>query len=168
MALDDYRSLENSLSRHRAAPSQAKAQARLAAHGPNQLASKPPRPAWLKFLDQFRNFLVIALLGAAALADAVGDLKDELVIPIVVLTNATLGFFQEHRAEAALVALKNMLAPIAHVRRNGHATLIPAVDLLPGDIRCLKRANASRPMPACSMRMRPRWRRRLSPASRMR
>ena len=78
------------------------ARARLRTHGPNRLAEKPPRPTWRKFLDQFRNFLVIVLLGAALLAGAVGDLKDAIVIAIVVLLNATLGFFQEHRAEAAL------------------------------------------------------------------
>ncbi|MDP2170717.1 MAG: HAD-IC family P-type ATPase [Rhodocyclaceae bacterium] len=114
------------------------AQTRLASHGPNQLASQPPRPAWLKFIDQFKNFLVIVLLGAAVLAGAVGELKDSIVIAIVVLLNATLGFFQEHRAEAALAALKNMLAPIARVRRDGHAALIPAVDLVPGDILLLE------------------------------
>jgi len=116
----------------------AEAASRLLQHGPNRLAEKPPRPAWRKFLDQFRNFLVIVLLGAALLAGAVGDLKDALVIAIVILLNATLGFFQEHRAEAALAALKNMLAPTARVRRAGIATLIPAVDLVPGDILLLE------------------------------
>ncbi len=117
---------------------EAEARQRLERHGPNRLRGKPPRPAWLKFLDQFRNFLVIVLLGAAVLAGAVGDLKDAIVIAIVVLLNATLGFFQEHRAEAALAALKNMLAPIARVRRDGQAALIPAVDLVPGDILLLE------------------------------
>ncbi len=111
---------------------------RLTAHGPNRLAEKPLRPAWLKFLDQFRNFLVIVLLGAAMLASAVGDLKDALVIAIVVLLNAILGFFQEHRAEAALAALKNMLAPTARVRRAGLVAVIPAVDLVPGDFLLLE------------------------------
>ena len=116
----------------------AEARDRLLVHGPNQLFSNPPRPAWRKFLDQFRNFLVIVLLAAAMLAGVVGDIKDAMVIAIVVVLNATLGFFQEHRAEAALAALKNMLAPIARVRRDGHATLIPAVDLVPGDILLLE------------------------------
>ncbi|MEH6628466.1 MAG: cation-translocating P-type ATPase [Motiliproteus sp.] len=116
----------------------SEAASRLADNGPNQLASKPPRPAWLKFLDQFRNFLVMVLLGAAMLAGAVGDLKDALVIAIVVVLNATLGFFQEHRAEAALAALKNMLAPIARVRRNGVVMQVPAVDLVPGDVLLLE------------------------------
>jgi Ca2+-transporting ATPase len=111
---------------------------RLTRHGPNQLANKPPRPAWLKFIDQFRNLLVIVLLGAAVLAGAVGDIKDAAVIGIVVLLNAALGFFQEHRAEAALAALKNMLAPTARVRRDGMVASIQAVDLVPGDILLLE------------------------------
>ncbi len=116
----------------------AEANARLDAHGPNRLAEKPPRPVWLKFLDQFRNFLVIVLIGAAVLAGAVGEIKDAAVIAVVVFVNALLGFFQEHRAEAALAALKNMLAPIARVRRDGHSALIQAVDLVPGDILLLE------------------------------
>ncbi len=111
---------------------------RLAAHGPNRLAERPPRPAWLKFLDQFKSLLVIILLGAAVLAGAIGDLKDAVVICIVVLLNASLGFFQEYRAEAALAALKNMLAPMARVRRDGEVRLIEAVDLVPGDMLLLE------------------------------
>jgi len=116
----------------------AEAASRLATHGPNRLASKAPRPAWLKFVDQFRNFLVIVLIAAALLAGAVGDLKDAIVIGVVVLINATLGFSQEYRAEAALAALKNMLAPLARVRRAGHPALIPSVDLVPGDLLLLE------------------------------
>ena len=111
---------------------------RLAAHGSNHLAEKPPRPAWLKFLDQFKSLLVVILLGAAVLAGVIGDLKDAVVIAIVVLLNASLGFFQEYRAEAALAALKNMLAPTARVRRDGNIRLIEAVDLVPGDILLLE------------------------------
>jgi Ca2+-transporting ATPase len=118
--------------------SAAAATARLSEHGRNRLAGKPPRPAWRKFLDQFRNFLVIVLIGAAGLAGAVGDLKDAVVIGIVVLLNATLGFFQEHRAEAALAALRNMLAPTARVRRAGQPALVAAEELVPGDILLLE------------------------------
>ncbi|WP_374615052.1 cation-translocating P-type ATPase [Sphingorhabdus sp.] len=117
---------------------EADALERLERHGANRLKEKPPRSAWLKFADQFKNFLVIVLLGAAVLAGAIGDLKDAVIIAIVVLLNAMLGFFQEHRAEAALAALKNMLAPIARVRRDGHAQLIPAVNLVPGDLLMLE------------------------------
>ncbi|MCM8611266.1 cation-transporting P-type ATPase [Accumulibacter sp.] len=83
------------------------AAARLARHGPNQLVGKAPRPAWQKLLDQFRSFLVLVLLGAAILAAMLGDVEDAVVIAIVVILNATLGFLQEHRAEAALAALQS-------------------------------------------------------------
>ena len=116
----------------------AEAAVRLADRGPNRLAEKAPRAAWRKFLDQFRNFLVIVLIGAAVLAGTVGDLKDAMVIAIVVLLNATLGFIQEHRAEAALAALKNMLAPVARVRRGVRPTLLPAEQLVPGDLLLLE------------------------------
>ena len=120
----------------------AEAERRLAAGGPNRLAETPQRPAWLKFLDQFKSLLVIILLGAAVLAGAIGDLKDALVIGVVVLLNASLGFFQEYRAEAALAALKNMLAPTARVRRRAgnvsEVRLIEAAGLVPGDILLLE------------------------------
>ena len=122
--------------------SSAQAAQRLAEHGPNRLAEKPPRPAWRKFLDQFRSLLILILLGAALLAGAIGDLKDAVVITVVVLLNAMLGFFQEHRAEAALAALKNMLAPTARVRREGEVRQIDAAGLVPGDflLQCFVRA----------------------------
>ena len=118
--------------------SEAQALQRLERHGPNRLADKPPRPVWLKFFDQFRSFLVIVLLGAAVLAGVVGDLGDAAAIAIVVIFNALLGFFQEHRAEAALAALKNMLAPTARVRRDGQSAVIKAVALVPGDVLLLE------------------------------
>ena len=111
---------------------------RLQEYGANQLQSRPPRPPWLKFIDQFKNVLVLVLLAAAVLAGLVGDLKDSVVIVIVVLLNAMLGFLQEHRAEAALSALKNMLAPSARVRREGQVLLLAAHDLVPGDILLLE------------------------------
>ncbi|MBV5300067.1 MAG: hypothetical protein JZU64_18570 [Rhodoferax sp.] len=92
---------------------------RLAEYGENKLHEAAPRPLWLKFLDQFKNFLVIILLFAAMLAWAIGDLKDAGVILVVVLLNAGLGFWQEHRAERTLAALKGMLAAHARVRRDG-------------------------------------------------
>jgi Ca2+-transporting ATPase len=116
----------------------AEAASRLAERGPNRLAEKPPRAAWRRFLDQFRNFLVIVLIGAAVLAGMVGDLKVAIVIAVVVLLNATLGFFQEHRAEAALAALKGMLAPAARVRRGSRPVVVPAEQLVPGDLLLLE------------------------------
>ena len=117
---------------------EAEARQRLERHGPNRLREKPPRPAWMKFLDQFKDLLVIVLIGAAALAGAIGDIKDAVVILIVVVFNAVLGFYQEHRAEATLAALKKMLAQHARVRRGGEVLQIPAENLVPGDILLLE------------------------------
>jgi Ca2+-transporting ATPase len=111
---------------------------RLTRHGSNRLTQKPPRPAWLKFLDQFRNVLTGVLIGAAALAGAIGDLKDAVVILIVVVFNAGLGFHQEYRAEKTLAALKGMLARRARVRRGGELVEVGADDLVPGDLVLLE------------------------------
>src|SRR3989338_10333245 len=116
----------------------AEARQRLERSGPNRLREKPRRPAWLKFLDQFRNLLVIVLIGAAVLAGAIGDIKDAVVILIVVMFNACLGFYQEHRADATLAALKKMLAQYARIRRGGEMWQIPAEGLVPGDIVLLE------------------------------
>jgi Ca2+-transporting ATPase len=102
---------------------------RLARLGDNRLIEATPRPVWLKFLDQFRNLLVIVLLFAAALSWAISDIKDAAVILVVVLFNAGLGFYQEHRAEQTLAALKSMLAARARVRRNARIEEIDAVHL---------------------------------------
>ncbi len=111
---------------------------RLDRFGQNRLAETPPRSNWLAFLDQFKSGLILVLIGAGFLAGAIGDLKDAAVIFIVVLFNALLGFWQEHRAEETLAALKKMLAPEARVRRNGQEAEIPAAELVPGDLVLLE------------------------------
>lgn len=116
----------------------AEVAARRERFGDNRLAEPPPRSKWLAFLDQFKSLLILVLLGAAVLAGAIGDLKDAVVILVVVLFNALLGFWQEHRAEATLAALKQMLAPVARVRRGGRVEEIPAIALVPGDIVLLE------------------------------
>ena len=116
----------------------ADANQRLATYGENKLAEAAVRPLWLKFVDQFKNFLVIVLLFAAGLAWAIGDLKDAAVILIVVVLNAGLGFWQEYRAERTLAALKDMLAAHARVRRDGQVAEVDASQLVPGDIVLLE------------------------------
>ena len=111
---------------------------RLATYGENKLVEAAARPLWLKFFDQFKNFLVIVLLFAAGLAWAIGDLKDAAVILIVVILNAGLGFWQEYRAERTLAALKDMLAAHARVRRDGQVAEVDASQLVPGDIVLLE------------------------------
>src|SRR4030066_69087 len=75
---------------------------------------------------------------AAVLAGAIGDIKDAVVILIVVMFNACLGFYQEYRAEATLAALRKMLAQHARIRRGGEMWQIPAEELVPGDIVLLE------------------------------
>jgi len=118
--------------------SEAEASARLAQFGPNKLAEAAARPAWLKFLEQFKSFLIIVLIAAAALAWAIGEPKDALVILVVVVFNAALGFYQEHRAEKTLSALKGMLAARTRVRRGGPVEEIDAARLVPGDVVLLE------------------------------
>ena len=111
----------------------AEAQRRLAADGPNALPEAPPRPTWLRFVDQFRNLLIVVLIGAAILAGLVGDWKDPIVISVVLLLNAVLGFVQEGRAERSLSALRRMLVATAKAIRDGEQREVPAEQLVVGD-----------------------------------
>ncbi|MBI40334.1 MAG: metal-transporting ATPase [Leptospiraceae bacterium] len=106
--------------------------------GPNRLDEQEKRPLWKRFLDQFRSFLTIVLIGAGLLAWAIGDVKDSIVILIVVVFNACLGFYQEYRAEATLDALKEMLIPSARVRRDGTVQEVRSETIVPGDIVLLE------------------------------
>ncbi|RKT47729.1 cation-translocating P-type ATPase [Thiocapsa rosea] len=118
--------------------STAEANLRRRRYGQNALAETKSRPLWLRFLDQFRNLLVIVLLFAAVLAWTIGDLKDAVVILVVVILNAALGFYQEHRAERTLSTLKAMVAVRARVRRDGRIGEVDAADLVPGDLVLLE------------------------------
>ncbi|MEZ5183021.1 MAG: HAD-IC family P-type ATPase [Acidimicrobiales bacterium] len=112
----------------------AEAARRLAADGPNALPEVPPRAAWKRFVDQFRNLLILILVGAAVLAGLVGDWKDTIVIAIVLLINAVLGFLQENRAEQSLAALKRMLVATAKAVRGGEQVVVSAEELVVGDL----------------------------------
>ncbi|WP_296806880.1 HAD-IC family P-type ATPase [Thiocapsa sp.] len=118
--------------------STAEAELQRRRHGENALDETKSRPHWLRFLDQFRNLLVIVLLFAAALAWTIGDLKDAVVILAVVILNAALGFYQEHRAERTLATLKAMVAVRARVRRDGRIAEVEATELVPGDLVLLE------------------------------
>ena len=106
--------------------------------GPNRLPDKPRRSPWAILASQLKGFLTLLLLAAAAIAWAVGDLRDALMIGAVTGFNAILGFVQEHRAESALMALKRMVAFRARVRRAGEISEVAAEELVPGDIVLLE------------------------------
>lgn len=108
---------------------------RLSTHGPNRLAESRRRPAFLRFADQFRDLLIMILLAAAVVSFAVsGELKTPIVVLVVVLANALIGFVQENRAEASLEALKKMLTASSRVRRDGEVMSVATDELVPGDI----------------------------------
>lgn len=111
---------------------------RLAMTGPNRLAATPPVPAWKKYARQFDSLLVWVLVAAAALAAAVGDIKDAIAIGVVLLFNTWLGFVQERRAEAALQALSQMLSRRARIMLQGATVEVAAESLVPGDVLLLE------------------------------
>jgi Ca2+-transporting ATPase len=117
----------------------AEAARRRDAAGDNELQEARRQPGWLRFTNQFRDLLILILLGAAAVAFVVsGELKTPLVVLAVVLINAVIGFVQENRAERSLEALRNMLVDEARVRRDGRTVVVPASNLVPGDIVLLE------------------------------
>ncbi|MGW3255186.1 cation-translocating P-type ATPase [Streptomyces fungicidicus] len=116
----------------------ADAEQRAVAWGANELAEPVRRPQWLRLLDQFRSWLIGILLAAAVVAGLIGEIKDALVITVVLFINATIGYLQERRAERSLEALRQMLVPTARVRRDGQVKVIPAGILVPGDVVLLE------------------------------
>lgn len=115
------------------------AKKRLATEGPNSLASKKKRSMFMRFIDQFKDFMIIVLIVAAVLSGVVAnEWTDAAIIMIVVLLNAILGVIQEARSEAAIDALKEMSTPNAHVRRGGAILEIPSTDIVPGDVVLLE------------------------------
>jgi P-type Ca2+ transporter type 2C len=111
---------------------------RLEEKGRNELTEKRARGPLLMFLDQFKDFMILVLIGAAIVAGAIGDLSDTVVILIIVVINAVIGFIQEYRAERAMAALKKMASPVATVIREGSLRRIPAAELVPGDVVLLE------------------------------
>ena len=107
---------------------------RLAVGGPNELDARRLTPAWVKFLRQFANTMIVVLLIAAVVTIVIGDLKDTIVIVGVVVLNAMIGYAQEHRAEQAMTALRRLAAPFARVVRDGAVRSVPARELVPGDV----------------------------------
>lgn len=93
-------------------------------------------------LAQFKDVMIVILLGAAVISGVIGDLKDTIVILIIVVLNAVIGFFQEYRAEKAMQALKKMATTQARVMREGVVKYLSAFELVPGDVVLLEAGNA--------------------------
>lgn len=116
----------------------AEAAERRRVHGANQLPAAKPRSAFSRIVAQFHNLLIYVLLVAAVVAALLGHAIDTVVILLVVLANAAIGFIQEGRAEKALDAIKGMIAPHASVMRNGRRVTVGAEEIVPGDIVLLE------------------------------
>lgn len=116
----------------------SEASRRLVEVGHNQLNAAKKISPWRIFLDQFTDFMVLVLIGAAIVSGLLGEKEDALTIIAIIVLNAILGFFQEYRAEKSLEALKELTSPLAHVRRDGRVQRIPAKELVPGDIIILE------------------------------
>ena len=110
-------------------------------HGPNALPSGPSRSVWTLLWEQFSDFMILVLLGAAVISGMVGDLVDTLVILTIVLLNAVIGLVQAWRADQALAALQRMAAAQATVVRGGQVQQVAAHGLVPGDIVLLEAGN---------------------------
>ena len=112
----------------------AEAGRRLAAHGANRLPAPAGRSLLARIGTQFNNVLIYALIASACVTALLDHWVDTAVIVAVVIVNAVIGFIQEGRAEEAMAAIRNMLAPHATVMRDGERRSIDAADLVPGDI----------------------------------
>ena len=130
--------------------SEEEAKRRLAKFGPNELATAPPVPKWKKFLAQFQDPLVYLLIAATIISVIAWFIEkanaqpgaeggevlpfDAIVIILILIVNAVLGYMQEAKAEAAVEALAQMTAPQTSVLRGGKVMRINTADVVPGDI----------------------------------
>jgi Ca2+-transporting ATPase len=110
-------------------------------HGANELQDHTRRGPLALLADQFKDFMVLVLLGAAVIAGLVGELTDTIVILIIVVLNAVIGFVQAWRADQAMAALRQLAAAHATVLRGGAVQVVPASVLVPGDIVLLEAGN---------------------------
>ncbi|HEX6901848.1 MAG TPA: cation-translocating P-type ATPase [Thermoanaerobaculia bacterium] len=110
------------------------AEKRLREHGPNELRAAERVSPWRTLLDQFKNVLILVLLGATALSAFLGHELEAIVIAVIVLFAVGLGFIQEYRAERAIEALRELAAPTATVIRGGEEREVAARELVPGDV----------------------------------
>ena len=117
------------------------AASRLAEVGPNELVDRGAKSPWKILWEQMTGIMVVILIISAVISLALGEYTDAVVIMIIVVLNAVLGFTQEYRAETAMAALKKMAVPHVRVRRGGRIQEISASGLVPGDLVLLEAGN---------------------------
>lgn len=115
---------------------------RLEEYGLNEIDKGKHTTTLQKFINQFKDFMIIVLIIAALVSWGVsGDFADAVVIMLVVVINAFMGVFQENKAEEAIDSLQKMSSPEAQVRRNGKTEVLKSTKLVPGDIVLLEAGN---------------------------
>ncbi|MFH0820608.1 MAG: cation-translocating P-type ATPase [Candidatus Peregrinibacteria bacterium] len=121
---------------------QVEAARRLKEVGPNQLEEFKKRSMILRFLDQFKDLMIVVLIVAGLLAYYLGDFHSGTVLLVIVLINACMGFYQEFKAERILASLKKMVRGRAIVVRDGQRREIDSAELVPGDVVYLEEGSA--------------------------
>ena len=118
--------------------SEADAKSRIEQYGLNEITKQREISAFEIFISQFKNILVWILILALAISASLGEWVDAIVVGIIIVINAVLGFVQEFRAEKSIEALQKLTSPKAVVLRGGHETKIDANQVVPGDILVLQ------------------------------
>ncbi|HEY8925680.1 MAG TPA: cation-translocating P-type ATPase [Polyangia bacterium] len=111
---------------------------RLGEAGPNEITRGEATSPWKILAVQFASPLIGLLLAASVVSALLGEVADAIAIGAILVINACVGFFQEYRAEKAMLALRSMTAPRARVRRGGRALTISAAEVVPGDALLLE------------------------------
>ena len=106
----------------------------LAKKGPNALPEEKPKPGWLRFLEQYRSYMQIILLVAALVSLLIKEWSTGVLLVLLTVLNAVVGLRQEGKAESAMNALKSMMKATARVRRDGSESVIPAEQVVVGDV----------------------------------
>ena len=120
---------------------EAAVQRKLAEFGNNILIGKKKINPLLIFIRQFLNVMILVLVVAAVISFFIGEGSDTIVIIVIIVLNAIIGFIQEYRAEKAMDALQKMSTPTARVLRDSNTKEIPIEEIVPGDIVLLEAGN---------------------------
>ena len=118
--------------------SSIEAERRLRESGSNEIRRESPVTPLALLLHQFDSPVIWLLLAASGMSVLVGEFVDASAIAVIVIVNAAIGFFQEHRAERAVLALRSMTAPRARVIRDGRSSIVKASEVVPGDLLALE------------------------------
>lgn len=114
--------------------SETEATMRLQQYGPNELQRIDVVPGWYKFIRQFKDLLILLLMASAGISVFLDDYRTASILALIVLINASIGFWQEHKAENIMAGLESLVVSTARVRRDGQLIEVSTIELVPGDV----------------------------------